>query len=76
VAVFLLCLAIGVAAEVNQRLFVVYARLQSIIVTLATSLIFGGVALYVMPQPADTCPNPAHDHSPVRSGLFPTPRSF
>ncbi len=56
VSVFLLCLAIGVAAEVINGLFVVYARLQSIIVTLATSLIFGGVALYVMPQPGGYVP--------------------
>ena len=55
-SVFLLCLAIGVAAEVINGLFVVYARLQSIIVTLATSLIFGGVALYVMPQPGGYVP--------------------
>jgi ribose transport system permease protein len=56
VTVFLLCIAIGVAAEVINGLFVVYARLQSIIVTLATSLIFGGVALYVMPQPGGYVP--------------------
>jgi ribose transport system permease protein len=56
VSVFLLCLAVGVAAEVINGLFVVYARLQSIIVTLATSLIFGGIALYVMPQPGGYVP--------------------
>jgi ribose transport system permease protein len=56
VSVFLLCVAIGVAAEVVNGLFVVYARLQSIIVTLATSLIFGGLALYVMPQPGGYVP--------------------
>ena len=51
VSVFLLCLAIGVAAEVINGLFVFYARLQSISLSnaSATSLIFGGVALYVMP---------------------------
>jgi ribose transport system permease protein len=57
VTVFLLCLAIGVAAEAVNAVFVVYARLQSIIVTLATSLIFSGIALYVMPQPGGYVPD-------------------
>jgi ribose transport system permease protein len=56
VGVFLLCVAIGVAAEAINSLFVVYARLQSIIVTLATSLIFGGIALYIMPEPGGYVP--------------------
>ena len=56
VGVFVLCLAIGVAAETINGLLVVYARLQSIIVTLATSLIFGGIALYIMPEPGGYVP--------------------
>ncbi len=56
VSVLLLCLAVGVAAELVNGVLVVYARLQSIIVTLATSLIFGGIALYVMPQPGGYVP--------------------
>ena len=56
VGVFVLCVAIGVAAEAINGLLVVYARLQSIIVTLATSLIFGGIALYIMPEPGGYVP--------------------
>jgi len=51
-----LCLLIGMAAGALNGALVVYARLQSIIVTLATSLIFGGLALFVMPQPGGSIP--------------------
>jgi ribose transport system permease protein len=54
--VTILCLLIGMAAGALNGLFVVYARLQSIIVTLASSLIFGGIALYIMPQPGGYVP--------------------
>ena len=54
--VVILCALIGMAAGAINGAFVVFARLQSIIVTLATSLVFGGVALYVMPQPGGYIP--------------------
>jgi ribose transport system permease protein len=54
--VVVLCVLIGMAAGAINGALVVFARLQSIIVTLATSLVFGGLALYVMPQPGGYIP--------------------
>jgi ribose transport system permease protein len=54
--VVVLCVLIGMVAGAINGSLVVFARLQSIIVTLATSLIFSGLALYVMPQPGGYIP--------------------
>ena len=56
VGVFLLCLVIGLAIGAANGFFVVVTRLQSIIVTLATSSVLGGVALYIMPEPGGHIP--------------------
>jgi ribose transport system permease protein len=51
-----LCLAIGLAIGAVNGFFVVFARLQPIIVTLATSSVLSGIALYIMPQPGGYIP--------------------
>lgn len=50
------CLLIGAAGGVVNGVIVAYGRLQPIIVTLATSSIFSGIALYIRPQPAGDFP--------------------
>ncbi len=55
--VYLLCLAIGLAIGAANGFFVVVTRLQSIIVTLATSSVLGGLALYIMPEPGGHIPS-------------------
>lgn len=50
------CLGIGAAGGLINGLIVAYGRLQPIIVTLATSSIFSGIALYVRPTPAGEFP--------------------
>jgi ribose transport system permease protein len=50
------CLAIGAAGGLLNGVIVAYGRLQPIIVTLATSSVFSGIALYVRPTPAGEFP--------------------
>jgi ribose transport system permease protein len=50
------CLAIGAAAGVVNGVLVAYIRLQPIVVTLGTYLLFTGWALVVMPQPQGSEP--------------------
>ncbi len=50
-------IAIGAAGGLLNGLLVVYARLQPILVTLATLSIFQGLALAVLPQPGGAIPN-------------------
>ena len=50
------CLGIGAAGGLINGLIVAYGRLQPIIVTLATSSIFSGIALYIRPTPAGEFP--------------------
>ncbi len=50
------CLAAGLAIGALNGVFVVFARLQPIIVTLATSSILVGVSLYILPQPGGFIP--------------------
>lgn len=50
------CLGIGAFGGLINGLIVAYGRLQPIIVTLATSSIFSGIALYVRPRPAGDFP--------------------
>lgn len=50
-------IAIGAAGGLINGLFVVYARLQPIVVTLATLSIFQGLALAVLPQPGGAIPS-------------------
>ncbi len=52
----LACLVIGALGGLVNGLIVAYGRLQPIIVTLATSSVFSGIALYVRPQPAGDFP--------------------
>jgi ribose transport system permease protein len=52
----LACLGIGAAGGMVNGIIVAYGRLQPIIVTLATSSIFSGIALYVRPTPAGEFP--------------------
>ena len=50
------CLAVGALGGLINGLIVAYGRLQPIIVTLATSSVFSGIALYVRPTPAGDFP--------------------
>jgi ribose transport system permease protein len=50
------CLGIGAAGGLINGVIVAYGRLQPIIVTLATSSVFSGIALYVRPTPAGEFP--------------------
>jgi ribose transport system permease protein len=50
------CLAIGAAGGFVNGLLVAYGRLQPIIVTLATGSIYGGLALYIRPNPGGDVP--------------------
>jgi ribose transport system permease protein len=52
----LACLSVGAAGGLINGLIVAYGRLQPIIVTLATSSVFSGIALYVRPTPAGDFP--------------------
>jgi ribose transport system permease protein len=51
-----LTLLIAVACGLVNGLLVAYVRLQSIIVTIATLFIFGGISLKVLPQPGGKVP--------------------
>ena len=55
-ATIVLCLLIGLAIGALNGVMVVAARLQPIIVTLASSSILAGLALYIMPQPGGYIP--------------------
>jgi ribose transport system permease protein len=50
------CLGIGALCGLVNGLIVAYGRLQPIIVTLATTSIYAGIALYVRPTPAGEFP--------------------
>ncbi|HET6487832.1 MAG TPA: hypothetical protein VFH83_15500, partial [Spirochaetia bacterium] len=56
VGILLLSVALGLAIGVINGAFVVFARLQSIIVTLAMSSILSGIALYILPEPGGYVP--------------------
>ncbi len=56
-ALFLLIVLIaGMAAGAVNGFFVAYLRLQPIITTYATSFLFAGVALYILPNPGGAVP--------------------
>lgn len=61
----------SVAVGLCNGLFVVRMRLPPIIVTLATSYIIGGLALYVMPSPGGTAPGWLHMLLTASSGWLP-----
>jgi ribose transport system permease protein len=50
-------IAVGAAGGLLNGLLVVYARLQPILVTIATLSIFQGLAIAVLPQPGGAIPN-------------------
>jgi ribose transport system permease protein len=52
----LVCLVLGLAIGALNGVMVAVARLQPIIVTLASASILSGVALYIMPQPGGSIP--------------------
>ncbi len=56
VTVILLGCAVGMAAGVLNGWAVAFLRLQPIVTTYATSFIFGGLALWVLPRPGGTMP--------------------
>jgi ribose transport system permease protein len=56
IGVVLLVLIVGSLAGLLNGLIVVYGRLQPIIVTLATSSIYSGIALYLRPRPGGYVP--------------------
>ncbi len=74
--VIVLCLAVGMAIGAFNGFFVVRARLQSIIVTLASSSVLTGVALYVLPQPGGFIPVGLNWLSTGQLGFLPVPGLF
>ncbi len=52
----LVVLAVGMAAGAVNGLFIAYLRLQPIITTYATSFLFAGIALYILPNPGGAIP--------------------
>jgi ribose transport system permease protein len=56
---FALCLLSGALAGLVNGLCVAYARFQPIVTTFATSFVFAGLALYVLPQPGGSVPTEA-----------------
>jgi ribose transport system permease protein len=54
--VILLALAVGMAAGALNGLAVAFLRLQPIVTTYATSFIFAGLALWVLPRPGGVMP--------------------
>jgi len=57
VLTIVLCILIGLGIGMFNGVMVVAARLQPIIVTLASSSILAGLALYIMPQPGGYIPS-------------------
>jgi ribose transport system permease protein len=53
----LLVLLVGMAAGAVNGFFIAYLRLQPIITTYATSFLFAGLALYILPSPGGTIPD-------------------
>jgi ribose transport system permease protein len=54
----LLSLSAGLLAGTLNGLAVAYLRLQPIVTTYATSFVFAGLALYILPRPGGTVPSP------------------
>jgi ribose transport system permease protein len=57
IGVVILVLCVGALCGLTNGLIVVYGRLQPIIVTLATSSIFSGIALLIRPKPGGFVPS-------------------
>jgi len=53
---FGIALLVGIAAGSINGFFIAYLRLQPIITTYATSFFFGGLALFILPQPGGGIP--------------------
>ncbi|MCX6079594.1 MAG: ABC transporter permease [Chloroflexi bacterium] len=53
---FGIALLVGIAAGSFNGFFIAYLRLQPIITTYATSFLFGGMALFILPQPGGGIP--------------------
>ncbi|MEO8608438.1 MAG: ABC transporter permease [Chloroflexota bacterium] len=68
VLVVVIVLAVAALAGLINGLIVVYGRLQPIIVTLATSSIFSGVALFLRPRPGGFVPDAYGDLITKRVG--------
>jgi len=55
---FGIALLVGIAAGCINGFFIAYLRLQPIITTYATSFLYGGLALFILPQPGGGIPAP------------------
>ena len=53
-------LGVGLAAGAMNGIFVAYLRYQAIVTTFATSVVFSGVALWVLPQAGGQVPAPVY----------------
>ena len=75
-----LALLAGMAAGAVNGFFVAILRLQPIITTYATSFLFGGLALLILPNPGGGMPVALHrvlprDHAPrAAAGVLRDPR--
>lgn len=75
IGVVIVVLVVAALAGLINGLIVVYGRLQPIIVTLATSSIFSGIALFLRPRPGGYVPDAYGDLLTRRVGLL-LPESF
>lgn len=57
----LIALGVGILAGALNGLFVAFLRLQPIVTTYATSFVFSGIALAVLPRPGGQIPRPFID---------------
>ncbi len=55
---FGLVLLVGMAAGAVNGFFIAYLRLQPIITTYATSFLYAGIALFILPSPGGAVPDP------------------
>ncbi len=73
VGVLLLSVLLGLAIGAINGIFVVVARLQSIIVTLAMASILSGIALYILPEPGGYVPEALSIVGGTSFGVIPNP---
>ena len=58
---FGIALLVGIVAGCINGFFIAYLRLQPIITTYATSFLYGGLALFILPQPGGGIPSDVAD---------------
>jgi ribose transport system permease protein len=73
IGIFLLCMVLGIVVGAANGIFVVGARIQPIIVTLAMSSVLSGIALYILPEPGGHIPSVLGGIANALFGIIPIP---